>query len=414
MRAVIFPSESVVADECAALARMGAAGGLAASWLRGLAHDEVLVARSFALYVGVLRRFAAHAASDTSDPTRPFTAETFADFLADASRSPWRRNLSIAVLRRFVGADTPERFALESALASLAESRDAAHPALPRGEADDSIEATAAIGVRGGTPTRGGRALTAAQLEGVDQEATRVLAAAAQGGDADAVLRAALVAMCRHAGALAGDLAALTFDDLAADRGCVWGDTAFGVGTAWRVLRVRREATGSAKTRVVVLDMPPAARRWVERWLAVRQRAGVLPTGDAPVFFDPDTQRPLDRKDVWRLVAAIGNPKAGTKTAKRLNAAAASSPAGDALGAADASADPPFGERVELSPTLLRHCLALELVRRERGGEALTQAFATRLGAEGTGVSVTRYRRLLNEARPRRGRPKRVASASTD
>ena len=219
--------------------------------------------------------------------------------------------------------------------------------------------------------------------------------------------RAAMIAMCRYAGARPADLHALTFDDLS--RGRTWDGT---IDSTWRAMHVDRNATGTAKRIVRDLELPPIATRWLRRWMTVRAALEPI-AGGAPVFVEISAEgsrhpRPLSApKRVWQIVAGTDGEFRSSAAHPCLAARDTwESPLDDAL---DERALP-IHQRPELSPTLLRACLGVELVFANASAEAMTDVLLRRLGMVSR-AGIFRYRELARITRPRArvARPPRIA-----
>lgn len=366
MRTIIFPNPDRAAANIADLARLGPAGGLAADFLARCLADERLVERSFALYLDVLRAFAR--AFGHTPATAVLTPDAIQAFVAHHSHGkPWRERLARAVLRRLLS--------------------------VTHGEAAASLVAAPGDGAVSVAPDL-------EQLTAVDREAAYVLRRVAgrfaeRVASADELRRAGLVAMCRHAGAMASDLAAMTLDDIAP--GWRWAGT---VGPSWRAVRALRRGRGEAKRQEFAVEIPLVVRHAIERWLTVRLHGPVQGGAllwaswesgedDAPVL------RPLDRRDVYNSVAGIGDPTSGERHVRDFPSYRPVEPSKSAGGApalSDEATDAPT--RIEINPALLRHCLALEVTRAHPDSHALVDAMARRMGVAGRGLGP-RYRKLL-------------------
>lgn len=348
MRTVAFPDRTQANVDLDALRERGPVGVVAANFLAVSLTEERLVLRSFVLYLGVLRDLAEHYAGE---PWHAVTSESLARFLATYSAGKaWRARLARVVLRQV----------LRTAPGSK-------HITVP----PMTAELEAATGP------------TVDQLAAVDREAEYVLRSTfgrlyACVATADEVLRAGLVAMCRHGGATAIDLVEMTLDDIG-DHGS-WQGT---IGTTWRAGRVSQQGVGAAKAQEFAITLPRVVRHAIERWLAMR---GPVIGSDklwARPMTDPEgvtAFKPLTRRDVFDIVAGIGDPTSG-------EAHVAEFPA--------LQTEPDTAPtRIEISPSLLRHCLALEIVRATPTQAALIAAMGKRMGVAGRGLG-SRYRKML-------------------
>lgn len=408
MRVVALAREAVVTAAVPTLGD-GPVAAAAAAFLARETRAGRLTARSLELYLGVLREIGK--AAGTRSLARALAPDALAAFLAAPALPRWRARLTVAVLRRFVvdatGSDAPVAAAIralgwvdhpaDDPTDDPADDVDTDESALKE---EDAVRDPAGDPLGGPPDDPAGRppaplalveSLTRARLEAVAREAERVLHEV-QGrwfghprtATAHDLLRASLVAMCRYAGATPADLMAATFDDLAPDG--VWRGV---VGPEWRTVRVKRQERGAAKEAVVTLELPEVARRWLERWIAHgRKGRGVPPgiRGRDPVWLVPDVGRPLGRREVWRRVAGIGTPTAGTAVAQE--------PVGQRALAADGRTDA-VDPRIEINPTLLRHVLGFELARAADTRAAFVAAAERRLGLQER-ARYARYRALLD------------------
>jgi hypothetical protein len=164
-------------------------------------------------------------------------------------------------------------------------------------------------------------------------------------------LRYALVAMCRYGGAMAGELANLRRRDV--------GEGEWYCGHTPRTLG--REATVA-----------------LERWYGIHPGWG---REEEWLFVQPGTGSPLDRRAVWSWVAGVVAEK-------------------DLLPSEVGRGQKHPEQATRLSPTLLRHCLGLELAAAYPTMEQLQVVLAERMGLSGCG-SARYYRRLLGVGAPR-------------
>lgn len=115
------------------------------------------------------------------------------------------------------------------------------------------------------------------------------------------VMRTAMVTMCRWAGALPADLAAMTFNDLTIDPA---DDPTADPDDARHKWKVASRLKSAGPNEISVLLLPPTAERALGYWLTLRAR---LTGVDAPqpgdlVFIHPKSHEPLPRREVSKII----------------------------------------------------------------------------------------------------------------
>jgi hypothetical protein len=217
-----------------------------------------------------------------------------------------------------------------------------------------------------------------------------------------------MIAMCRYAGARAGDLETLSIGDLTTSDTSAAGAAIpspytglTSLAKVWTVVRVERGAVGEDKRKVVQLRLDRRAAKFLVYHLdttfsPAARAAGIAP--DTPVFqvvrekAGEVHRLPMTRKEVFRIIAGIDED---ARLAHE-HALAATDPRARETSVLDQprvnQGEP---DAVKLNPSLLLQCLALEVTDEfHRYGKADHAEVAARLGWSKEGQLRT-YRHLL-------------------